>query len=140
MLASSVNVVDVRPGWNPWRALREREHIVFGVVPLPAVLGGAVLWQRGDRKALMIDPAAGRRERNQACAHELIHDEHPDWTEDQVWDEVARRLLPANELARLQAFAVDNELPLEVWQVADVFDTTDWLAERAMRLFLSRRG
>jgi hypothetical protein len=132
--------VAARLGWNPWAELRRRDHIVFGLANLPAILGGAVLWQRGDRKALMVDHTKGRRERNEACAHELIHDEHPEWTETQVWDEVARRLLPTEELERLRAFAVDNDLPLEVWQVADVFDVTDRLAERAMRLLLSRRG
>lgn len=129
-------MVQARLGWDPWPELRRREHIVFGVVSLPATVGGGVLWQRGDRKALLIDKTKGRRERNVACAHELVHDEHPHWTEDQVWDEVARRLLPFDELARLRQWAVDNDLPLEVWQVADIFDTTDWLAERAMRLLL----
>lgn len=131
-------MVERRLGWDVWRALRDREHVVFARADLPDVLGGAVLWPRGQQAALLVDRSLSRLERLVACAHELTHDDLPGATEAQVDDEVARRLVPLDELHAMQEIAVLNDLPMEVWQVAEKFDVPDHVAERAMRLFLRR--
>lgn len=135
-----MDVTQRRPGWNPWRALRDREHLVFAVSDLPAVVGGGVYWPRGARAAIILDRSLTAVARNAALAHELTHDDLPGATESQVNDEVARRLVPDDDLAAMFEIAVLNDLPVEPWQVAERFEVPDGVAERAMRLFLSRRG
>lgn len=135
MLTYSADVAD-RAGWNPWQSLREREHIAFAVNEAAAECGGGVYWPRAGRAAIILDPALTRVERNAALAHELIHEDLPGASEDKVEDEVARRLVPSNELAAMKAIAELNDLPVEVWTVAEKFDVPDAVAERAMRLYL----
>lgn len=127
-------MVERRLGWDVWRALRDRDHVVFARTDLPDVLGGAVLWPHGGRAALLIDRSLTRLDRLAACAHELTHDDLPGASESQVADEVARRLVPFDELHVMWEIAVLNDLPCEVWQVAERFDVPDHVAERAMRL------
>ncbi|MBA3654974.1 MAG: hypothetical protein H0W70_12370, partial [Actinobacteria bacterium] len=62
--------------WNPWRALRDRPHITFALAPLPDDTGGAVHAVEGAREAIVIDKRLGRRDRNAALTHELVHS---DW-------------------------------------------------------------
>lgn len=136
-------------GWNPWRALRERDRIDFRLAPLPYGLG-AVYWPRGQRALIVIDPALDRQHRNEALAHELVHDERgggvatdgmPDnWCdmatrdENQVQHEVARRLLPLGELeAWVRARVLEGE-EVTAWGVAEEFDVTDELAMVALHL------
>jgi hypothetical protein len=87
-------------------------------------------------------------------AHELIHDERrggadaadmpSSWRavvardERQVDDEVARRLVPDDELRYLLECLTEMGLPVEVWDVARQFDVPDTVAKRAIaRLGLS---
>lgn len=136
-------------GWNPWRALRDRDHLLFGLAALPDGVDG-VYWPRGDRAAVLVDDGLPRRMRKAALAHELIHDERhggadlegmPDsWAavvardEQQVDDEVARRLVPADQLRDLLACLDEMGLPVEVWDIARQFDVPDDVAARALEL------
>lgn len=105
---------------------------------------------RGSRRVIVLAASLGRRERNATLAHELVHDERGGGTayqgqpatwdpvvardEHQVDDEVARRLVPATELARLwrQARTVDGCLsPLDV---ASAFDVPVAVATRALQV------
>lgn len=134
-------------GWNPWRALRGREHLDFRLAPLPHDLG-AVYWPRGRRAAIIIDPSLTRAERNVALAHELVHDERgggcdgswmpAGWQvivardEGAVQREVARRLVPPAELAEFVSRRMDSDLETTPAEVAEEFDTTWQLAELSM--------
>ncbi len=135
--------------WNPWRALRSRTHIVFGLAVLPDRTGGAVYWPRGGRAALIIDPRLSRRDRNAALAHELVHDERgggadhagmpPSWApvvardEAAVDQEVARRLVPLDELVKFCEVAVLLDLGVTAFDVAEHFDVPEPVAARALR-------
>lgn len=123
---------------------------MLGIEQLPDVVGGGVYWPRGDRAAVLIDKRLTRLERLEAVAHELVHDEHgggcdcegmPDtWTvvaeraEARVHNEVARRLVPLDQLAAMRAIAEVNQLTLDSWHVAEHFDVPERVAARAMRL------
>lgn len=129
-----------RIGWDPWADLRRRSHIVFARVPLPKVLGGGYYEKRRSGTALLIDHDLDQMGRLDVVAHELTHEDMPWATEDQVDDEVARRLVPFDDLSGMWQVALVNDLSIEVWQIAEKFDVPDHVAERAMRLFLRSVG
>ncbi len=115
--------------WNPWRALREREHLDLVVTRLPDGVRG--IWSPG---VIALDHRLGRRQRNATLAHELIHDERgigqPTATPAMMEREeaivrriTAERLIPADELAEL---AQRGEVePVHLWEVADHFDVPE---------------
>lgn len=140
--------------WNPWRALRQREHIEFGLVELPEAVGGGCRWADPGFTAILVDSRLPRRLRRAALAHELIHDERAggpgyegmpaSWSavvardERQVDDEVARRLVPLDELRYLVDCLDGMGLPVEVWDIARQFDVPDHVAGRALELLGKR--
>jgi hypothetical protein len=140
--------------WHPWAELRRREHLVFALEALPEATGGAVYAQRGPRAAIVIDPTLGRRQRKAALAHELVHDERgggceyegmlPAWhpvvsrDENRVHDEVARRLVPLEELRAFCGHQAEVNDSVAAWQVAEYFDVPDAVGARALQLLAER--
>ncbi len=136
--------------WNPWRALGERRHVEFDLVELPMVAGGGLYWPQEGWAAILVDRSLPRRLRRAALAHELIHDERhggagapgmpSTWRpvvardERRVDDEVARRLVPPDELRYLLECLTGMGLPVETWDVARQFDVPDDVAQRALDL------
>lgn len=138
---------------NPWRALRDREHITFAFDPVAAFLGGGLYAKQGDRSVIMIDPALSRRQRAAVLAHELVHDERvvdataampPSWDAVRtrlhiaVDDEAVVRLLP---LVLLEAFCrrhVEAMGVVTLHDVAEEFDCAEWVAKRALELLIER--
>lgn len=125
------------PRWDPWAALADRPHIVFRFAELPAATGGAIYWPRGDLAAIIIDPALGERERTAALAHELVHDERGGGVtgdsatardEAAVEREVARRLVPLDEAARLLSAGSGHE------DLTDYFGVPPYVTTAALRL------
>lgn len=142
--------------WNPWRELRYRRHITLGLTDLPETTGGAVYvtWPGGDA-VVLIDLRLDRTHRNAALAHELVHDEwgiddHHSrsalWPpvrardERRVDEEVARRLVPLDDLEQVVALAEADGVALEAWEVAEEFDVPIAVAERACGLLRDRRA
>lgn len=142
--------------WNPWRDLRSRAHITFGLVDLPDECNGGVYVRRGDGRAcILIDRRTTPTQRRCILAHELIHDEDPtamrcdvmpdDWhcvvarAECRIDDEVARRLVPIDQLAEYADAVAMNGLVASAADVAAVFNVTEHIAERAFRQLLLRR-
>ena len=119
--------------------MREREHVGFALARLPAALGGGMWWPRGRRSAVILDRSLTQVERNAALAHELVHEELPGASERQVNDEVARRLVPLDELAQLVASICDDGTPVMAYEIAEAFDVPQAVAERACEL-LRREG
>lgn len=129
---------------NPWRQLRADPSIEFELRPLDDDMHAFYEEGEGVRRIVM-DPSIGWCERRVAVQHELIHAERgvtgcERLDERGVDDEVARRLVPFDDLQAMWAIAVLNDLPVEPWMVAEHFDVTDAIAERAMGLFLDRPG
>ncbi len=151
----SPTVHGVGERWNPWRALRARGHLEFALVSLPDATGGGYYEPQSEGwAAVLIDDRLTRVDRRAVLAHELVHDERgggctaqgmpASWDavvsrdEEAVDSEVARRLVPADEL---RAFAEQNEPDgVAVWQVAAEFDVPDHVAERACRLLAAPDG
>lgn len=128
--------------WNPWRALRDREHLRLGFHSAARHLGGGLYQRCSDGRAVVIlDPALPRRERNAALAHELVHDERggiPDGApqhlvakEEAAVDRiVTRRLVPPDQLAEF----VTRRLtvgPVTAADIADEFDVPHQIAADA---------
>lgn len=93
---------------------------------------------------IVLDARLSRVDRRATLVHELIHAERgitgcERIDERGVDDEVARRLVPIDDLYAMWEIAVLNDLPVESWQVAEHFDVPDRVAERAMQLFLGER-
>lgn len=140
----------VRRRWDPWRVLRSHADVIFTLGELPAAVGGGIYWPSPDVSIIIIDYRVGRLERLALLAHELIHHERGTYAlpgvnphqaisrdECRVDDEVARRLVPCDELGAMFDVAWANDLQVEPWQVAERFDVPDRVADRAMRLFLA---
>lgn len=138
-------------GYNPWRDLRGRTDIWLRFAALPGPFHGAY-GRRGDRAAIVINSRLGRRQRNAVLAHELIHDERgggcdapgmPDsWQpvvardEAAVDDEVARRLVPLDELGSFCRAEVTLGHGVSASDVAEYFDVPEEVAARAVKLWL----
>lgn len=138
--------------WNPWRALRERDHIALRLDRLPGRILGLYV-PRGDRAEIIIDSRLLRRERSAVLAHELVHDERGPvawegtphaWRvvmkreEHAVDREVARRLVPPGQLADFVYRRVDSGLVVELDDVAEEFDVAEWVALLAMKMLSGR--
>lgn len=137
--------------WNPWQALREREHIELGMVDdLPERTGGGVYAREGNLAVILIDSRMHRRDRNAVLAHELIHDEreggcrsaampdtwHPIVVRDEntVNREVARRLVPPADLEEFIQGMCDIHLGVGIDEVTEYFDVPRWVARIALDL------
>jgi hypothetical protein len=117
--------------------------VTFARATIPASFGGAMVavWSDGDA-VIVIDPTLGRRARNEALAHELVHiergcaaDAPPGLAakeEIAVRGEVVRRLLPTEDVGLYVARRVASDLPVTAWDVAEEFDCSEQLAERAL--------
>lgn len=125
--------------FNPWRWLREHPHISLRWARLPVGVRG--LYIDAAEPVIVLDSSLGRRQRNATLCHEVVHAERgisgePRLDERGVDDEVARLLVPFDELAAMHEIAVLNDLPMEPWQIAEHFDVPGDVAERAMQLLL----
>lgn len=124
-------------GWNPWRELRNRPEITFGRCPLPGPISGVYATKKGFA-VILIEETLTRRDRNAVLAHELIHAERGGsidarwmpgtWTaviareEILVDREVARRLVPLDELAGFVQRHADTNGCVVAADVAEEFD------------------
>jgi hypothetical protein len=134
--------------WNPWRSLRQAEHLFLITADLPASSGGGVYVPNGDAAAVVLDRGLLQVERRCVLAHELVHDERgggcdlpgmPDtWrpvvVREERWvdDEVARRLVPQRELLEFCVARAEVQGSLTSAEVAAEFDVTEQVAERAL--------
>jgi hypothetical protein len=133
-------------GWNPWRALRGRPHVVLEWGELTGTRGALV--EAPDGRVIWLDWRLGRRARSAVLTHELVHDErgllYDETTpvalvakeEAAVRTETARRLVPPRDLA---AMIAEGE-PVELWQIAERFDTTEEVARAAVERWFGRQG
>lgn len=129
--------------WNPWRALRDRPHIELRF----AYLGGSRgIWQRdalGD--VIVLDARLDRRSRRCVLAHELVHAERGIGhgaasaatmarEEEFVRREVARRLVPMDQLLALVEARAGLCLDIAAADVAEEFDVDSDVAVKALQL------
>lgn len=136
-------------GWNPWRELRHRTHLLLAWGRLGG-LGGRIDQLPNGMRQITLDIDLDQRERNAVLAHELVHDERGllprgapkpwrDREERAVRDETARRLVPADLLEDFVTNQVIDHGCCEWRDVADEFDVPRDVAERAMMLLARRR-
>lgn len=137
--------------WNPWRALRERSHLRLVYAALPDCAGGGAIVDLEDGRVVVLDERLDRTDRNAVLAHELVHDERdllypPDTPasfvvkeEFYVNREVARRLVPLDELEELVSRIMDLEQPVHALDVMEEFDVPLDVAQRALWLLEQRR-
>lgn len=134
--------------WNPWASLRAQPEVEFALADdLPV---SAIYARRGEERAIVLNRGLGRRRRNEALAHELIHHERGGGADQPgmpaSWDavvardeiaverEVARRLLPLGELQGFVDQRVADHRAVTALDVAEEFDCTEDLAALALRL------
>lgn len=136
--------------WDPWRELERRGHIRVVWRPLPEGTGGAAIVRQHGQAVVFLDPRLSGRERTAALAHELVHDERglfmdtgelpPTWKvcvvreERRVDREVARRLVPLEELIDAARCADDFGYPVTAAEIAEEFGAPLWVAELAMEM------
>lgn len=130
-------------GWIPWVTLRESSEITLRWGHLPEGVRGVYAPNTDGTATIVLDARLDRVQRKATLGHELEHHRRgitgdPRTDERGVEDEVARRLVPHHELYAMWEIAVLNDLPVEVYMVAERFDVPDRVAERAMLLFLGK--
>lgn len=141
--------------WDPWKELGKRRHLVYRVTKLPPATGGALYWPVGRRAGVFIDPGVDRVRRRCLIAHELVHDERRgradcrelprSWdavvAREEGWvdDIVARRLVPAAALMAFCRATAEMGEGVTATAVAEQFDVTEEIAERALRLLEKER-
>lgn len=136
-------------GWSPWRALREREHIDLEWRDLPADVEAFWSPLRGGRAVIVLATRLGRRARRCALAHELVHDERGLVVSDMppalavkeeraVEREVARRLVPLDDLRSWVSVRIDVGDLVTARTVADEWDVEEHVARQALSLVAKR--
>jgi len=140
--------------WNPQAELDEPDSPTVLVRVLPEGAGRAVYWRRGARAFVVLDPSLEGCERAAALGHELIHHERGGLCDDvgmpAAWGavvareeravnrEVARRMVPVDELEEFVVGMADLGLSAGPGEVAEQFDVAQWVAEVALELLLDR--
>jgi Zn-dependent peptidase ImmA (M78 family) len=131
-------------GWNPWRALREAAEIELRWMPLPESYGGGAIVTTDDGYVIVLDSRLRQEERRAVLAHELVHAERgvlppsaPDALrakdEHAVENEVADRLVPADELREFVEQCLSLDRFVTALDVANEFGVPIDVAERACR-------
>lgn len=132
-------------GWSPWRALRERDHVVLEWRELPRSVRGAWI-PHAAGATIVLATWLSQRARRCTLSHELIHDERGiAYTADSPPALVAKeeswvnrtsitRLVPTVELVDLVRRVIDLDEPVTIDLVADHFDVTSDVAGEALRL------
>lgn len=131
----------------------ERRRVPVHRVDLPGGLRG-VLVQQGERAMILLDRGLEVVERIAVLTHELVHLERggsgdvpgmPDWLatlvereEERVERITAERLLPASRLAAWLD-GLDDDAQVSAWDVAEAFDVTLSVAQRALVADRERR-
>lgn len=136
--------------WNPWRDLRGSTDVTLVIAPLPAETGGGVYVPTSDGGIIALCSTLTQVQRRCVLAHETIHHEHGGgsdypgmpsaWRavamreERRVDDEAVRRLVPMGELLEFCVRVADAQGSLGPREVAEEFDVTEKVAERALLL------
>lgn len=131
-------------------SLEEPEEPEVLAHPVAELGGGALAIRHGNRAWIVVDPALAPPARRAAVTHEVVHllrgpmlpvgDLPPGWhavvarEEGLVDAEVARRLVPADRLARAVERWLAADDAVTVALVADEFATTPEVAARALAL------
>lgn len=122
---------------------------------LPDETGGGVIAWRGDRVWIFLDRSLSQAERRCVLGHEVVHLERGrlrcDWDEP-MWSavisrqeldidrEVARRLVPADELDRLIGQKLSLGQPVVPFDVEEEFDVDGATAQLALELAQERHA
>lgn len=127
--------------WDPWQALRRRDDITLRWARLPPGHEGTVD-RAGDGWVIVLDARLDRIARRCVLAHELVHVEReiivgPRQSmireETIVRAEVARRLVPLDELAATVRRLLSIGIGVEARHVAEFYDVTLEVAAEALR-------
>ena len=124
--------------------MRRRSEILFGRHDLPE--GTEAISAGGDgRPVLVVTRSLGRRLREAALAHELVHHERGPCSCTATWDYVcnkeerkvdrivADRMLPGGEVLAFAQRRAELGEPTTVTDLAEEFDVAEWVAEIALR-------
>lgn len=130
-------------GVNPWAELRAHPELRLEWELLPDGLEALYCPNVDGTATIVLDARLTRRQRNVALRHEEWHHNLGvlgvrRFDERQVDDLVAADLVPLDELAQLVASICDDGSPVMAWEIADAFDVTDEVAERACSLLRRR--
>jgi hypothetical protein len=134
--------------FDPWGAAERRDDLILALHPVAALMGGGFhVWRHG-LGVIVVDPGLGGPERRAVLTHELVHHERggaveqPDapatWLalverEERAVDrEVARRLVPPDELRALVTERTGADLGTDAADVAAHFEVPRWVAALAL--------
>lgn len=133
--------------WNPWRALRARTHIElewawFHDLGTRGLIEDA---PPAPGRVITLHAGLGRIDRRATLAHDLVHDERGlppascpvllrEKAEAAVRREVARRLVPLDELRAMVFARTSLDEPATAADIAERFDVPEHVARLACTL------
>lgn len=129
---------------NPWRLLRASPEVELRWAYLDGLCG--FYEPHADGTAMIVlDAGIDAATRNATLMHELEHHRRgicgvARYDERGVEDEVARKLVPLDELAQLVASICDDGTPVMAWELAAAFGVPEDVAERACEMLKRERG
>jgi len=140
--------------WLPWKALRDHHpDVEFGRHDLPGDVEGVYAWGDG-RPVILLSKRLGRRAREAALAHELVHHERGGtcsgnplnpvgWRTVEIQEErkidqlVAERMLDGGEVLAFASRRTEMGESTTVADVAEEFDVAEWVAAERIKGLLS---
>ena len=144
------SVAEVVAGdFDPWQAVDEHADLSVRFHPVAGLMGGGFHARAGDHAVIVLDPELDGPLRRAVLTHELVHHERGggparpgapatldllvERDERAVHAEVARRLVPPDQLDRLVAELVAGGGGASVHEVAAHFSVPDDVADCALR-------
>jgi hypothetical protein len=134
--------------FDPWQAVDDHPDLAVLFHPVAGLMGGGFHVQTPDRAVIVLDPGLDATTRRVVLTHELVHHERGggpgrlgapatldlliERDERAVDAEVARRLVPIDELDRVVAELVAGSGGASVTDVAEHFAVPTDVARRAL--------
>lgn len=135
------------PGWNPWAALRQREHLTLRWARLRGCR--EVIVDRPEGRTIYLEASLCQRDRNALLAHALVHDERT------LYDPDAPQALVDHEEAQVRRITTDRLVPPRLLEceierlislgdpvhavaIVDIFDVPIDVAHHALHLMQVR--
>jgi hypothetical protein len=136
--------------YDPRSAIDGRDDLVLVFDAVAGLMGGGLHTRRGTVGVIVVDPGLEGPERRAVLTHELVHHERAaavpgldapvglellrDREERAVDDEVARRLVPPEQLALLARRSAEVDHGIGPVEVAEHFEVPLPVARRALEL------
>lgn len=131
--------------FHPYEELGADPGVTLVFLDLPHGVRGFLVDRPDGTATIVVNRSLGWVERRATVTHEMRHRKRGVCgcrriDERGIDDEVARLLIPDDDINAMFDIAVTNDLTVEVHQVADRYDVPERVARRRMQQVIDERG